>query len=88
TVYEIGVLGIPSIFIPIPWVTHNEQYKNASVLKKLGLSEIINEGELTSQQLIIKIGQYLRKRKLINLEELKKNFPLNAGERILEEIGI
>ena len=44
TVYEMGVLMIPSIFIPIPWVPHNEQYENAKILKDLGLAEIISEG--------------------------------------------
>lgn len=88
TVYEVGALGIPSIFIPIPWVTNNEQYRNALVLKNLGLSEILPEGELTSQQLVIKIDQYLKKRKDINIEEIKKHFPLDTGERIMQEVGL
>jgi UDP-N-acetylglucosamine--N-acetylmuramyl-(pentapeptide) pyrophosphoryl-undecaprenol N-acetylglucosamine transferase len=88
TVYEIGVLGVPSIFIPIPWVTNNEQYRNALVLKNLGLSDILTEGELTAQQLVIKIDQYLKKKRAINKDDLGKHFPLNAEERILEEVGL
>src|SRR5690606_16159125 len=36
TVYELGALGIPALFIPIPWVTHNEQELNAQILVNLG----------------------------------------------------
>jgi UDP-N-acetylglucosamine--N-acetylmuramyl-(pentapeptide) pyrophosphoryl-undecaprenol N-acetylglucosamine transferase len=88
TVYEMGTLQIPSIFIPIPWVTHNEQQKNAEVLKELGLSEIITEGELSPEQLIVKIKSFYKQNKKINEKELKKKFPRNAAERILKELNI
>lgn len=88
TVYEMGVLQIPSIFIPIPWVTHNEQYENAMVLKDLGLSEILTEGELTPEQLVIKVKAFYKKKKNINIKKLKRSFPTNAPGRILREINI
>ncbi len=34
---------------PIPWVTNNEQQKNAEVLKSTGLATIIPEAELTPE---------------------------------------
>lgn len=88
TVYEMGVLQIPSIFIPIPWVTHNEQQKNAEVLVKLGLAEIIQEGELTSGCLVLRINKFFAKKLTINKEELKNIFRTNANELILKEINL
>lgn len=88
TVYEVGVLKIPSIFIPIPWVTHNEQYENAKVLKDFGLSEILPEGELTPENLVLKIDRYLSKERNINIKALKEAFPLDAAKKILQNIEL
>jgi len=88
TVYEIGVLKIPSIFIPIPWVTHNEQYENAKVLKDFGLSEILSEAELTPENLVLKIDRYLSKERNINTKDLRKAFPLDAAKQILQQIEL
>jgi len=88
TVYEIGVLEIPAIFIPIPWVTHNEQRKNAEILTEIGLAEIIEEGELTSEKLVHEINRFYKKDKKTNQEELKKIFIKDASKKILENIDI
>ncbi len=52
TVYEMLAMAKPSIFIPIPWVTHNEQYINASLAAETGIAKIINETELTPDKLM------------------------------------
>lgn len=74
TTYEMGVLKIPSIFIPIPWVTHNEQERNAMVLKQLGLAEILPEGELCRESLGISIKNFWKEwnlnKKDINLQKI------------------
>jgi len=88
TVYEVGVLKLPSIFIPIPWVTHNEQYENAKVLKDLGLSEILPEGELTPENLVVKIDRYLSKKRIVDTKKLKDAFPLDAAKKILQQIDL
>jgi UDP-N-acetylglucosamine--N-acetylmuramyl-(pentapeptide) pyrophosphoryl-undecaprenol N-acetylglucosamine transferase len=88
TVYEMGVLQIPSIFIPIPWVTHNEQEENAKILERLGLAKILNEGELTPENLVLKMRRFYEKEKNYNPSEIEKIFVRNAQEKILKEIGI
>ena len=88
TVYELGVLQIPSIFIPIPWVTRNEQYENAKVLEDLGLAEILNEGELTGESLVLKIDRFITRKRDVNKEKIKEVFKTNANELILKNIGI
>jgi UDP-N-acetylglucosamine--N-acetylmuramyl-(pentapeptide) pyrophosphoryl-undecaprenol N-acetylglucosamine transferase len=86
TVYEIGIFKIPSIFIPIPWVTHNEQYQNAKILKDIGLSEIINEGELTPEKLISVVKKILKKDNSINNDLLEEIFITSASKKIIDHI--
>jgi len=88
TVYEMGVLQIPSIFIPIPWVTHNEQYKNAEVLANLGLAEIIQEGELTSNCLLLRIQKFLEREKSIDRKQIENVFRIDANKTILKQLDL
>lgn len=46
TVYELSALGKPAILIPIPWVSHNEQEKNARLLVDAGVACILSEEDL------------------------------------------
>lgn len=88
SVYEIGVLSKPSIFVPIPWVTNNEQYENAKVLERAGLSEIIEEDEFKNIELVKRVEEGIKKlpKECLNLEELKSNFPTNAVEIVLNDL--
>ena len=52
TISEITVLGLPSILIPSPYVSHNHQELNAKVLEKAGASILIKEKDLSAQNLI------------------------------------
>ncbi len=60
TVLELAALAKPAILIPIPWVSANEQEKNARFLKRLGLGEIIPQNQFNPETLwrtIIKMEQ-------------------------------
>lgn len=87
TVYELGMLNIPSILIPLSFATQNEQYYNAEVLQNLGLSTILQEKDLNPETLFnlieLKINQINRTDK----EKLKKLFPKDSAERIYKEIN-
>lgn len=87
TVYEMGLMGIPSILIPIPWVTHNEQMKNAEILRGIGLARIIREGELTAEKLVMTANLYAQEQRHIDEEKRKKLFVSNASQRIVENIN-
>lgn len=88
TVYEMGVLEIPSILIPIPWVTHNEQEENARILERLGLAEILNQGELTPENLVLKMRRFFEREKDYDSSEIESVFLRNAQEKIIQEIGL
>src|SRR3989344_584125 len=68
SVYELAVLKKPSILIPIPWVSHNEQLENAVMLKDLGLARVIEEKNLNYNELKKNI-----KWTLDNLDNIKKD---------------
>lgn len=87
TVYELGLMRIPSILIPIPWVTHNEQMRNAEVLRDVGLARIIREGELTSEKLVMTTNLFAQEKKHIDEEKAKKIFIPNAAEKIVSNIN-
>jgi UDP-N-acetylglucosamine--N-acetylmuramyl-(pentapeptide) pyrophosphoryl-undecaprenol N-acetylglucosamine transferase len=55
TVLELAAVGVPAIFIPIPWVTHDEQTKNAQVLVQPGMAVIVPEKELSADRLFQEI---------------------------------
>jgi len=88
TVYEIGVLKKYALFIPIPWVTHNEQYLNAKVLNDIGTANILEEkylGECDIVKEIEKLEQQIELRD-INKDSLEELFPTNAMSSMLEDI--
>ncbi len=88
TVYEIGVLKKNALFIPIPWVTHNEQYLNAKVLEDIGTAKILEEKYLNESNLLEEIQRLENQLKLreIQYEKLEELFPINATSRILNDI--
>jgi UDP-N-acetylglucosamine--N-acetylmuramyl-(pentapeptide) pyrophosphoryl-undecaprenol N-acetylglucosamine transferase len=92
TVCEFIRMGIPAIFIPLAIATKDEQFKNAMVMKRAGSAEIIDEKNLSEENLknlIIKILQTTQ------LKEMKENISkinnpdgkLNILKIILDEIG-
>lgn len=68
---EITALGLPSILIPSPYVTHNHQLKNAKCLEENNATVIIEEESYDKSLLISKIDEILNDEKLY--QELKTN---------------
>ncbi|MFH1895884.1 MAG: UDP-N-acetylglucosamine--N-acetylmuramyl-(pentapeptide) pyrophosphoryl-undecaprenol N-acetylglucosamine transferase [bacterium] len=52
TIYEMAYLAKPCIVIPIPWVSHQEQLKNAQILQKAGSAIILEEKDLNAHALL------------------------------------
>ena len=88
TISEILALKLPSILIPSPYVAGNHQYYNALDLVNMGVAELLEEKNLTTDLIQVSINE------LVNnsgkYEELKKNLDkLNiksASTIIYEEI--
>lgn len=66
TTAELLALNKSCVLIPIPWVSHNEQYENAKLLVKVGLGSILDEKNLTGQSLQKEITSRLESKILIS----------------------
>lgn len=71
TMSEIMALGVPTIFIPSPYVTNNHQYKNAKDLCDKDASWLIEEKDLNKTTLIKMIDDILLDEKRYN--QVKEN---------------
>lgn len=71
TISEITALGIPTIFIPSPYVTNNHQYKNAMDLVKKDAALILEESNLTKNNFIKFIDDIIDNQDRYN--EIKRN---------------
>ena len=88
TIAEVTALGIPSVLIPSPYVTHNHQYKNALVIEKKNAGVIIEEDKLSSEILLKTIDDILKDQKKYDI--MKKNSESlgvkNSASKIYEVI--
>lgn len=88
TIYEIAALGKVALFIPIPWVSHNEQYKNARILVNEGSAHILPENRLTKETLIVELDTMMNDIDELKsqAEKAKSKIVYNARERMVNEI--
>lgn len=88
TVSEIATVGVPSILIPFPYAAENHQYYNAQALENAQAAKIIEEKNLTTQNLYENINQILFDDKKIKemSENAKKLEVENPLKKIKEEI--
>ncbi len=86
TMSEILVLGVPTIFIPSPYVTNNHQYKNAMDLVNQNAALILEENDLTKENLIKLIDDTLSdKNTYKNIKDNLKELGItDSAERIYE----
>ena len=88
TISEILVLGIPSIFVPSPYVTNNHQFKNAMDLVNEEAALILEEKDLTEENLISLIDKTLKDKE--GYTKIKNNLKglgiKNSAERIYETL--
>lgn len=82
---ELGALQKRSVIIPIKWVTHNEQFKNAKILSDAGLAVILDEDNITTDGFINAIDSVLS-RGAPSQELAKRIFKRNAAQEIGEII--
>lgn len=67
TLSELALSGVPTLSVPLPYLSKNEQMINALYFKKIGLVQILPQKQLTSDSLFNDL-----KLMLVNLDHLKK----------------
>lgn len=79
-VYELGILGIPSVLVPISWSSHGEQAKNAQFLASHGLSVVVPESHLDAEYLLNAIQSALL------LKPIKLDLPTDGLSKLVQLI--
>lgn len=89
TVSELMFFKKPSLLIPLPFSQNNEQFKNAVFLKETGLSEILDQNKVTSEDIYKKISYMLENpEKYQKLEDKAKKLVIkNAAEKIIDVLN-
>jgi len=59
TIAELTMMGKPAILIPSPYVTNNQQIKNAAQIHKAGGALMINEKDCTGESLFSAVSKLL-----------------------------
>lgn len=87
TIAEITALGLPTIMVPSPYVTHNHQMKNAQALEKEGAVSIITEDNFSKETLLPLITSILEDKKRYQKmkKALEKRAKKDSATRIYEE---
>ncbi len=78
TVYELALLQKKCILVPIPWSSHNEQYRNANLLVQAHQGIILPEKELSPFSLQAAIDQ------VEMLHPQKISLPTNAKKLFID----
>lgn len=88
TLGELQACGKPSVLIPSPYVAENHQFHNAMTLKRSGAAEIIEEKDLSGENLIYTVERLIDNTpKLKQMSEFaKKSAILDANKRIYDAL--
>jgi UDP-N-acetylglucosamine--N-acetylmuramyl-(pentapeptide) pyrophosphoryl-undecaprenol N-acetylglucosamine transferase len=81
---ELAVAGLPTIFVPLPYAHHDEQYKNAKWLVDQGAAIIIDQSALNKDSLVEALTKLTSMNKEMRkaLDSLK--IPSNSSEKLYE----
>jgi len=88
TLTEMLALEKRLLIIPIPWLFNNEQVKNAKMLKKVGLAEILDQDDLNPENIYKMIKKMMKNINNYRLDrnERKRILISNATKKIVDEL--
>lgn len=88
TTAEVAALGVPAIFIPLPWAAGDEQKNNALSLVDKGIAVMLDQKTLTGETLAAQINTVMQSihRYKKNAVEVAKYYPRDAAERVVKVI--
>lgn len=81
TVAEVGILGIYSLFVPLP-IGNGEQGENAKVITARGGGELVSNSDFTSTWLLSHIDQLMVSAENWSSSGKRMDFPLDASAEI------
>jgi UDP-N-acetylglucosamine--N-acetylmuramyl-(pentapeptide) pyrophosphoryl-undecaprenol N-acetylglucosamine transferase len=87
TVSEVAALGIPALFVPLPWAGQGEQRYNAEMLVGLGAAIVLPQEHLTPKRLLAAINAMIEKLDIYKKESKKARKLVNpkASSLLVDE---
>lgn len=83
TVYELALIKKPALVIPIPWVSRQEQLKNAKILEEFGLAKVLAQESLTPYKLLAELENFTMEIDNIRVVSKDKEYvPSNGQEKL------
>jgi UDP-N-acetylglucosamine--N-acetylmuramyl-(pentapeptide) pyrophosphoryl-undecaprenol N-acetylglucosamine transferase len=88
TVIETIVARLPSLFIPLPWASGDEQYWNARFVVDAGAGIVIRQTDVTPETIVSGVHaiesseQTMRKK----LDDLAQTIPIDAAGRMVDAL--
>lgn len=88
SIAEITALGIPAVFIPSPYVTHDHQTTNAQILTKVNAAKMIKEPDLNDKSLMEVVNQIMNDKQLHDemADNSKKLGMPNAADLLIDQM--
>ncbi len=88
TLLEAAYWGIPSLVIPIPYLYGDEQHRNAEYFKDLGLCDIIEQKDISTEVLFNKVQEMIKRLTRLKIVAKKAGSVVvkDAAKRIVAEI--
>jgi UDP-N-acetylglucosamine--N-acetylmuramyl-(pentapeptide) pyrophosphoryl-undecaprenol N-acetylglucosamine transferase len=78
---ELEALGKPSILIPSPIVAGNHQYHNAMVLGRAGAAQVIEQKNVTNEDMISRVeALYQDRQKLVTMAKAASDLAVRDTE--------
>ena len=89
TLLELAYHQVPTLMIPLPSVTKDEQTKNARFFSRHGLGEILLQKDLNEATLVEKINEMIRNKEVKeNVKSAKEVVILGAEKKLATEIQL
>lgn len=85
TVSEVAVLGVPAIFVPLPYAVDDHQTKNAQVLAEIDAAVIMPQATMTPDTLAQQITQMIEPQRLAQMTGISASVGhVNAGQQVAQ----
>jgi len=85
TVSEIAVLGIPAIFVPLPYAVDDHQTKNAAILSQVGAAVILVQAQMTPTSLAQQLQKMIVPKTLQKMTSAASHLAkVDAGQQVAQ----
>lgn len=88
TTGEVAALGVPALFIPLPWAAGGEQAKNAQKLEREGGAIVLDQETLTPNKLLFRIKTTMESIAQMSARArlVARTYPRDGARNVVKEV--